>query len=152
MQVFFEILFISGLFSSKDVQSTHSKVTWINFFNIWLRCYFDWRRKWQPTPVLLPGKFHRQRSLVGYMGPQSRTQLSNFTFFFFDSKWLELPSIISMVEIKTQLNTTETRLWIICFVIINMLSVPSLNSVREDSYLSHLTAVLPGPRLMPCTQ
>jgi len=25
-----------------------------------------WRRAWQPTPVLLPGKFHRQRSLVGY--------------------------------------------------------------------------------------
>ena len=25
-----------------------------------------WRRKWQPTPVLLPGKFHRLRSLVGY--------------------------------------------------------------------------------------
>ena len=26
--------------------------------------YF-WRRKWQPTPVLLPGKSHGQRSLVG---------------------------------------------------------------------------------------
>ena len=25
-----------------------------------------WRRKWQPTPVLLPGKFQGQRSLVGY--------------------------------------------------------------------------------------
>ena len=25
-----------------------------------------WRRKWQPTPVLLPGEFHGQRSLVGY--------------------------------------------------------------------------------------
>ena len=25
-----------------------------------------WRRKWQPTPVILPGKFHGQRSLVGY--------------------------------------------------------------------------------------
>ena len=24
-------------------------------------------RKWQPTPVLLPGKFHGQRSLVGYI-------------------------------------------------------------------------------------
>ena len=26
----------------------------------------DWRRKWQPTPVLMPGKFYGQRSLVGY--------------------------------------------------------------------------------------
>ena len=25
-----------------------------------------WRRKWQPTPVFLPGKSRGQRSLVGY--------------------------------------------------------------------------------------
>ena len=25
-----------------------------------------WRRKWQPTPVFLPGEFHGQRSLAGY--------------------------------------------------------------------------------------
>ena len=25
-----------------------------------------WRRKWQPTPVLLPGESHEQRSLAGY--------------------------------------------------------------------------------------
>ena len=27
---------------------------------------FPWRRKWQPIPVFLAGKFHGQRSLVGY--------------------------------------------------------------------------------------
>ena len=26
----------------------------------------SWRRKWQPTPVILPGKFHERRTLVGY--------------------------------------------------------------------------------------
>jgi len=25
-----------------------------------------WRRKWQPTPVFLPGKSHGQRSLASY--------------------------------------------------------------------------------------
>ena len=25
-----------------------------------------WRRKWPPTPVFLPGKFHGQRSMEGY--------------------------------------------------------------------------------------
>ena len=25
-----------------------------------------WSRKWQPTPVVLPGKLHGQRSLGGY--------------------------------------------------------------------------------------
>ena len=33
-----------------------------------------WRRKWQPTPVCLPGKFHGQRSLVGY-SPWGGTEL-----------------------------------------------------------------------------
>ena len=28
----------------------------------------EWRRQWQPTPILLPGKSHGWRSLVGY-GP-----------------------------------------------------------------------------------
>ena len=33
--------------------------------NPWVR-KIPWRRKWQPTPVFLPGKFLGQRSLVGY--------------------------------------------------------------------------------------
>ena len=32
-----------------------------------------WRRKWQPTPVFLPGESHGQRSLVGY-SPWGRTE------------------------------------------------------------------------------
>ena len=28
--------------------------------------FMDWRRKWQPTPVLLPGNSHRQRGLADY--------------------------------------------------------------------------------------
>ena len=27
-----------------------------------------WRRKWQPTPVFLPGEFHGRRSLASYRG------------------------------------------------------------------------------------
>ena len=34
-------------------------------FDPWVRKIF-WRRTWQPTPVLLPGESHGQRSLVGY--------------------------------------------------------------------------------------
>ena len=34
-------------------------------FNPWVR-KMPWRRTWQPTPALLPGKFHRDRSFVGY--------------------------------------------------------------------------------------
>ena len=28
--------------------------------------FMHWRRRWQPTPVFLPGKLHGWRSLVGY--------------------------------------------------------------------------------------
>ena len=33
-----------------------------------------WRRKWQPTPVFLPGKSHGQRNLAGY-SPWGRKEL-----------------------------------------------------------------------------
>ena len=49
---------------------------WLRWSGIHLYCKrpeFDpwvgkipWRRKWQPTPVFLPGKLHGWRSLVGY--------------------------------------------------------------------------------------
>ena len=44
-----------------------------------------WRRKWQPTPVFLPGESHRQRSLGAisfsvHGVTKSRTWLSDFTF------------------------------------------------------------------------
>ena len=35
---------------------------------------FPWGREWQPNLVFLPGKFHGQRSLVGY-SPQDRKEL-----------------------------------------------------------------------------
>ena len=34
-------------------------------FHLWVR-KIPWSRKWHPSSVFLPGKFHGQRSLVGY--------------------------------------------------------------------------------------
>ena len=48
-------------------------------FNPWIRT-ISWRRKWQPTPIFLPGKSHGQRSLsgLGFIELQkSQTLLSN---------------------------------------------------------------------------
>ena len=42
-------------------------------FDPWVR-KIPWRRKWQSTPVFLPGKFHEQRSLAGY-SPCGRKEL-----------------------------------------------------------------------------
>ena len=47
-----------------------------------------WKRKWQPTPVFLPGESHEQRNLAGYgllgckeSDTTERLKLSNFTYF-----------------------------------------------------------------------
>ena len=56
---------------------------WATSFS--LSTFMHWRRKWQPTPVFLPGESHGWRSLVG-CSPWSRTE-SNTT------KWLSSSSI-----------------------------------------------------------
>ena len=72
------------------------------------RCDFDpwvgeipWRRKWQPSPVFLPGKSHEQRSLLGsspwghkrvryYLATEQQQQI--FHFICFIIQWLTLNS------------------------------------------------------------
>ena len=39
----------------------HDWATWLSLFT-----FMHWRRQWQASPVLLPGKSHGQRSLAGY--------------------------------------------------------------------------------------
>ena len=53
-----------------------------------------WRRKWQPTPVFLPGKSHGWRILIGYSpwGLKESTWLNDFTFTF--KKKLRILSIV----------------------------------------------------------
>ena len=69
-----------------------------------------WRRAWQPTPVLLPGESHGQRSLVGYSpwGPKEsrhdwKTEhryLISGIIQYFSFKWLMLYFIISLKSLK----------------------------------------------------
>ena len=47
------------------------------------------RRQWHPTPVLLPGKSHRQRSLVG-CSPWGREELGT-------TEWLYFPFSLSCI-------------------------------------------------------
>ena len=57
-------------------------------FNPWAR-KSSWRRKWQPTPVFLPGESHGQRKLVGYSPwgckEQDKTQRINHLVLIIDS-------------------------------------------------------------------
>ena len=53
-------LFLLGIFLKVELLG-HTRPG----FNPWVG-KIPWRKKWQSTPVLLPGKSHGQRSLVGY--------------------------------------------------------------------------------------
>ena len=53
---------------------------WRPKFDPWVG-KIPWRRKWQPTPIFLPGKSHRWRSLAGY-SPLGRKESRNVKFFF----------------------------------------------------------------------
>ena len=51
------------------------------FLLVWLVC---WRRQWHPTSVLLPGKSHGQRSLVG-CSPWGREESDTIEWLHFHS-------------------------------------------------------------------
>ena len=87
-----ELTELSGHISEKAMATHFSTLTWKvpwteapgGLQSMWLRrvghdwatslshfTFMHWRRKWQPTPVFLPGDSHGQRSLAGWStGPQ----------------------------------------------------------------------------------
>ena len=74
------------------------------------------RRQWHPTPVLLPGKPHGWRSLVGSVHgvPKSRTQLSDFPFtfhFYALEKEMATHSSVLAWRIPGQGSLVGCRLW-----------------------------------------
>ena len=65
-------------FNLKGEQEESRKNCW------WSIIEMMWRRQWHPNPVLLPGKSHGRRSLVGCSQgvSRNRTRLSDVTFTF----------------------------------------------------------------------
>ena len=60
-------------------------------FNTWVG-KISWRRKWQPSPVFLPGKSHEQRSLEdyspwGHKELDTTVELTHFPILTKDWKW-----------------------------------------------------------------
>ena len=81
-------------------------------FNLW-DGKINWRRKWQPTPVFLPGKSHAQRNLVG-CGPWSAKELemtwqlnnnnnkkyaSEFTKYLFKTSFLGTSLVVQWLRL-----------------------------------------------------
>ena len=60
-----------------------------------------WRRKWQPTPVFLPGKSHGLRILVGY-SPWGRKESDTTEWLHFLATRIDL-KIITLSQTKTNI-------------------------------------------------
>ena len=76
------------------------------FFELVIQFYTWYQRKqWQPTPVLLPGKSHGRRSLIGWV-----TSLSLFTFMLWRKKWQPTAVFLSG-ESQGQRSLVGCRLW-----------------------------------------
>ena len=97
-----------------------------------------WRRKWQPTPVLLPGKSHGWRSMVGYspwghkeLDPLELSNLGNL------SKLSNLTSTTTTVKIKIISITVQ-----VSFVPLGGQSPHHISVVSGNSLLSVIIALL----------
>ena len=79
-------------------------------------CDYFWRRQWHPSPVLLPGKSHGWRSLVGCspwglrVGHDWATSLSLFTFMRWRRKWQPTPVFLPW-ESQGQGSLVGCHLW-----------------------------------------
>ena len=85
-------------------------------FDSWVR-KIPWRRKWQSSPALLPGKSHGLRSLIGY-SPRGRkesdtTERLHFHFYFQADYKLEWNCLILLnTEFFTsKLHWCRIRIW-----------------------------------------
>jgi len=64
----------------QSMGSLRVRQDWATSLSLSLSTFMPWRRKWQPTPVFLPGESNGQRSLVGCYGvAQSWTRLKRLS-------------------------------------------------------------------------
>ena len=132
--------------------------TWVQF----LDQKFPWRRKWQPTPVFLPGESHGQRSLAGYSSwdLKSQTWLSPIFFYLYSpipNVWLfwsfhpmsfELRVLATLARMHT-ISSSVSLVWIPKQNHYNLIFLKAnMTSVRKQYNLIY-TFSLPVVNLCP---
>ena len=78
----------SRLQSMESRRVGHDWVTWLSLFT-----FMHWRRKWQPTPVFLPGESQGQRNLVGY-SPWGHKELDTTSDYTRRRQWHPTPVLL----------------------------------------------------------
>ena len=121
-----------------------------------------WRRKWQPTPVLLPGKFHRWRSLIG-CSPWDRKELHTterlhfLTFFLFwtiticiaDFEYASCTSLAFEKRFSSVQSLSHVRLFATPWIAALQASLSITNSQSSPKLMS-IESVMPSSHLILC--
>ena len=122
-----------------------------------LNCHFpmvsgfgiiQWRRKWQPTPVFLPGESQGQRSLVGY-SPWSRkesdtTKWLTHTHTHTHTQWFRIHCSVSSLQ-----SLSHVRLFATPWIAASQASLSITNS-RSLLKLMPIMSVMPSTHLIFC--
>ena len=128
------------------VQFSDSKESACNVGYTWVGKIL-WRRKWQPTPVLLPGKSHGWRSLAGY-SPRGRKeldmieQLHYISFFRFSSNGLVVSDSVTPWTAAHQASLSIT-------ISQSLLKPMSIESVMPSNHLILCRPLLLLPSIFP---
>ena len=111
----------------------------------------SWRRKWQPTPVLLPGKSHRQRSLVGY-SPWGRKESDTIEWYIVWPCWLSILYVVVCICYSQTANLSFPPLFPLVTVSLLSMSVihvqlhghmglvaavPDIRTIEDTIHASH---------------
>ena len=135
---------------------------------IFIHSFPIWRRRWHPTPVLLPGKSHGWRRLMGCspwgreesdtterlnwteLNPHFDTAPITFAFLLFLTHDKHTPAskllhILSFLSINTYPRLTPDALMALSF------TSPRSLSIQLQSYLDSLKGLIPGSLWMPKT-
>ena len=93
-----------GLQSMGSLRVGHDWVTLLSLFT-----FMHWRRKWQPTPVFLPGEFQGRGSLVGCrLWGHTESDTTEVTS---SSKLVDMFLKKSLLKVWISGNYIQTRRW-----------------------------------------
>ena len=85
--------------SMGSLRVRHDWATWLSLF-----AFMHWRRKWQPTPIFLPGESQGQRSLLGchlWGRTESDTTAAAGLSRYLSNKLMELHNCLLALAVNT---------------------------------------------------
>ena len=112
-----------------------------------------WRRKWQPTPIFLPGESHGRRSLVGYSpwgGKESdTTERLHFHFSLSIFHCIFVVQSLSCVQLFVTPWTAARQAFLSFTISQSLLKLTSIELVMPSNHLILCNPLLLLPSIFP---